>query len=156
MLKKVFLWAREVNPSQPLSVGVWNPALAELGKYQLENSDIITYHNYGDRQNHQNMVDSLRVYDRPLICTEYMARTRNSLFRNIIPMLKEQNVGAYNWGLVAGKSNTVYAWDNPMPAGGEPRIWFHDIFRKDGSAFDTSEINLIKRLSEQKQPVPVR
>ena len=71
-------------------------------------------------------------------------------------MLKEQNVGAYNWGLVAGKSNTVYAWDNPMPDGGEPRIWFHDIFRKDGSAFDTSEINLIKRLSEQKQPVPVR
>ena len=71
-------------------------------------------------------------------------------------MLKEQNVGAYNWGLVAGKSNTVYAWDNPMPDGGEPRIWIHDIFRKDGSAFDTSEINLIKRLSEQKQPVPVR
>jgi hypothetical protein len=149
LLKKVFEWAREVDPSQPLSVGVWDPALVELGEYQLEHSDVITYHNYGDRQIHQAMIDSLRAYNRPLICTEYMARTRNSLFKDIMPMLKEENIGAYNWGLVAGKSNTIYAWDNPMPDGKEPKIWFHDIFRKDGSPFDKSEIHLIKRLSEE-------
>ena len=126
----------------------------ELGEYQLENSDVITYHNYSDRQNHQAMIDSLRAYDRPLICTEYMARTRNSLFKDIMPMLKEENVGAYNWGLVAGKSNTIYAWDNPMPDGREPKTWFHDIFRKDGSPFDRTEIALIKRLSKTEELVP--
>jgi hypothetical protein len=62
-------------------------------------------------------------------------------------MLKEENIGAYNWGLVSGKSNTIYAWDTPMPDGREPKIWFHDIFRKDGSPYDKNEVALIKTLA---------
>jgi hypothetical protein len=147
LLRKVFQWAREANPSQPLSVGVWNKQLVDLGKFQLENSDVITYHNYADQQEHQGWIDSLRSFGRPLICTEYMARTRNSLFATIMPMLKEEKVAAYNWGLVAGKSNTIYAWDTPMPDGAEPKIWFHDIFRKDGSPYDRKEVQLIKELT---------
>lgn len=156
LLKKVFHWAREINPSQPLSVGVWNANLKELGSYQLENSDVITYHNYMDPETHQSWIDSLRSYNRPLICTEYMARTRNSLFKDIMPILKEENVAAYNWGLVAGKSNTIYAWDTPMPDGKEPAVWFHDIFRKDGTPYDINEINLIKELAlTEEEPAPV-
>ncbi|MEN8229548.1 MAG: cellulase family glycosylhydrolase [Bacteroidota bacterium] len=147
LLKNVFRWGREVNPSQPLTVGVWTPTLTELNKYQLENSDIITYHNYGVEELHRAAVDSLKAYNRPLICTEYMARSRGSRFENIMPLLKENNVGAINWGLVSGKSNTIYAWDSPMPDGGEPVIWFHDIFRQDGTVFDQSEIELIKKLT---------
>jgi len=147
LLKKVFQWAREVNPSQPLSVGVWNKELTDLGKYQLENSDVITYHNYMDKQTHQQWIDSLQAFGRPLICTEYMARTRNSLFKDILPLLREENVGAYNWGLVSGKSNTIYAWDTPMPDGREPKVWFHDIFRKDGTPFDVAEVKLIEEVS---------
>ncbi|MBL7856358.1 MAG: cellulase family glycosylhydrolase [Cyclobacteriaceae bacterium] len=149
LLTKVFQWGREVNPSQPLSVGVWNGDLKELNEFQLLHSDVITYHNYSDRENHQALIDSLRVYGRPLICTEYMARTRNSFFETIMPMLKNENVGAYNWGLVAGKTNTMYAWDMPMPDGKEPRVWFHDIFRKDGTPYDEKEISLIKSLTAQ-------
>lgn len=157
LLKNVFSWAREVNPSQPLSVGLWNTELKELGQYQLEHSDVLTYHNYSDRSTHQEWIDSLRVHDRPLICTEYMARTRNSLFKDIMPMLKEENVGAYNWGLVAGKSNTIYAWDTPMPDGKEPRVWFHDIFRKDGTPFSEKEIQVIKGLTfAEKEPAEVQ
>ena len=147
LLKKVFQWGREVNPSQPLSVGVWNKELTDLGKYQLENSDVITYHNYMDKQTHQKWIDSLQAFRRPLICTEYMARTRNSLFKDILPLLREENVGAYNWGLVSGKSNTIYAWDTPMPDGREPKVWFHDIFRKDGTPFDVAEVKLIEEVS---------
>jgi hypothetical protein len=76
-----------------------------------------------------------------------MARTRGSLFENIMPMLKQENIGAYNWGFVAGKTNTMYAWDTPMPTGKEPKLWFHDILRKDGSPFDKKEIELIKSLT---------
>lgn len=147
LLKKVFQWAREVDPLQPLSVGVWNKELTDLGKYQLENSDVITYHNYMDKQTHQQWIDSLQAFGRPLICTEYMARTRNSLFKDILPLLREENVGAYNWGLVSGKSNTIYAWDTPMPDGREPKVWFHDIFRKDGTPFDVAEVKLIEEVS---------
>ena len=141
----------------PLSVGLWDKSLVDLGQYQLDNSDVITYHNYGDRETHQQWIDSLRVYGRPLICTEYMARTRNSLFKDIMPLLKEENIGAINWGLVAGKSNTIYAWDTPMPDGKEPEIWFHDIFKPDGTPYDIEEVELIKELAAaEEEPAPAR
>lgn len=149
LLQKVFQWGRKVNPSQPLSVGVWNKDLVDLNKYQLEYSDVITYHNYGDSVDHKQWIDSLKSYQRPLICTEYMARTRNSTFASILPILKRNNIAAYNWGLVAGKTNTIYAWDTPMPDGAEPEIWFHDIFRKDGTSYKEEEVRLINELGKK-------
>ncbi len=154
LLKKVFEWARTVNPSQPLSVGVWNLSLKELTAYQIEHSDITTYHNYGDPKDHQKWIDTLRsVSKRPLICTEYMARTRNSLFSNIMPLLKKEKIGAYNWGLVAGKTNTKYAWDQPVKDGREPVLWFHDIFHKDGTPYKQAEVDTIKALTGKKDLV---
>lgn len=147
LLEKAFQWGREVNPSQPLSAGVWSKELVDLNNYQLANSDVTTYHNYSDEVEHKKWIDSLKTYGRPLICTEYMARTRGSKFANIMPMLKAENIGAYNWGLVAGKTNTMYAWDTPMPDGKEPKVWFHDIFRKDGTVFSKEEVKLIKSLT---------
>lgn len=147
LLENVFKWGREVNPSQPLSVAVWNKDLIDLNKYQLAHSDVTTYHNYMELDVHLLWIDSLRTYGRPLICTEYMARTRGSRFDNIMPMLKNEMIGAYNWGLVAGKTNTIYAWDAPMPDGKEPKVWFHDIFRKDGTPYKKEEVALIKKLT---------
>jgi hypothetical protein len=147
LLEKVFQWGREVNPSQPLSAGVWRYDLTALNKFQLSHSDIITYHNYSDPVSHQVMIDSLKKYNRPLVCTEYMARKHNSLFTNIMPMLKEQNIGAINWGLVSGKTNTIYAWDTPIPDGSEPELWFHDIFRKDGTPYRGDELQMILDLT---------
>lgn len=150
LLQKAFEWGREINPSQPLSAGVWRKDLIDLNNYQLASSDVITYHNYSTPDEHKQWIDSLRTYGRPLICTEYMARTRGSLFDNIMPMLKEENIAAYNWGLVSGKTNTIYAWDTPMPDGKEPKVWFHDIFRKDGTPYNKKEVELIKSLTSQK------
>ncbi len=147
LLEQIFTWGREVNPSQPLSAGVWNDKLVDLNKYQLENSDVITYHNYENDTAHLKVIDSLRKFDRPLICTEYMARTRGSRFANVMPLLKKENIAAFNWGFVSGKTNTIYAWDAPIPGGGEPKVWFHDIFRKDGTAFSNEEVRLIRSLT---------
>lgn len=148
LLQKIFSWGRTINPDQPLSAGVWDLRLNELNQFQLENSDVITYHNYMDEKEHLKWIDSFLVKTgRPLICTEYMARTRGSRFDNIMPLLKERNIAAINWGLVAGKSNTIYAWDTPIPDGSEPKVWFHDIFRKDGTAYSEEEVRLIKSLT---------
>ena len=76
-----------------------------------------------------------------------MARSRNSTFQNTMPILKNENVGAYNWGLVAGKTNTIYAWDTPIADGSEPELWFHDIFRKDGTPYKQEEVDVIKELT---------
>lgn len=148
LLKNVFSWAREVNPAQPLSVGVWNLDLKELNKFQVENSDLITYHNYMEPEIHEEWIDSLKTFGRPMICTEYMARTRGNTFQNTMPMLKEHNIGAINWGLVSGKTNTIYAWDTPIENGDEPELWFHDVFRKDGTPYSEEEVNTIKSLNE--------
>ncbi|WP_316778241.1 cellulase family glycosylhydrolase [Pedobacter antarcticus] len=148
LLKKVFQWARTVNPTQPLSAGVWDFKLKELTDYQLKNSDVITYHNYDGVEEHQHAIDTLRsVSKRPLVCTEYMARSRNSLFSTIMPLLKKENISAYNWGLVDGKTNTKYTWDKPTPAGKEPELWFHEIFRKDGTPYKKDEVEVIKNLT---------
>lgn len=148
LLKNVFTWARSVNPDQPLSAGVWDWSFEELNEFQVANSDILTYHDYEDADWHKRVIQLLKMHGRPMICTEYMARTRNSMFSTVLPLLKEKNVGAINWGLVAGKSNTIYAWDTPIPDGSEPKIWFHDIFRKDGSPYSKDEIELIKKLTQ--------
>lgn len=128
----------------------WDDKFAELNKSQLENSDVITYYNYVYIDQHKKRIDELRTYGRPLICTEYMARRNGSLFQTIMPLLKAENVGAINWGFVSGKTNTIFAWDTPMPGGKEPELWFHDIFRKDGTPFSTDEVNKIKKATVKK------
>jgi hypothetical protein len=148
LLEKAFAWGREVDPDQPLSAGIWSDRLTTLNAFQLSNSDVITYHNYDLPAAHQKAIDTLRQYDRPLICTEYMARTRWSTFFNVMPMLKKDNVAAINWGLVTGKTNTKYAWDAPMRNGAEPPVWFHDIFRPDGTPFDPTETAFIRSLTQ--------
>lgn len=150
LLKSVFTWARAVNPSQPISVGIWDWSFHELNAFQAINSDIITYHDYEAPEWHQRVIDMLKCFGRPMICTEYMARTRNSRFANIMPLLKKENIGAINWGLVDGKSNTKYAWDTPLPDGGEPTEWFHEVFRKDGTPYRQDEIDVIKKLNDKK------
>jgi hypothetical protein len=150
LLQKTFQWAREINPSQPLTAGIWNWDLKELSVWQIANSDVVTYHNYDDETGHHKTIDAFRnLYSGPLICTEYMARNNGSKFNNIMPLLKKQNIGAYNWGLVAGKTNTIYKWDTPMSSGEEPKVWFHDIFRKDGTPYSQAEVDLIKSLTNK-------
>jgi hypothetical protein len=95
------------------------------------------------------VVQLLKANGRPLICTEYMARPRNSRFSTTLPMLKRENVGAINWGLVEGKTNTKYAWDTPMASGAEPIEWFHEVFRKDGTPYHQDEADLIKQLNSK-------
>jgi hypothetical protein len=152
LLEKIFNWGEEVDPEQPLSAGVWDDHLDVLNVFQLSHSDVITYHNYEGPEGHQRCIDTLRKYGRPLICTEYMARLRNSTFFNIMPMLRREDVAAINWGLVTGKTNTKYAWDTPMPDGAEPKVWFHDIFRPDGTPFDPKETAFIRQLTMNDPP----
>lgn len=157
LLAKTFAWAREVQPSQPLTSGVWlgnwgDPArLSPMERLQLDSSDIITFHNYGKLPDAKPCVENLRRYQRPIICTEYMARPAGSTFDPLLSYFKEQNVGAYNWGFVAGKTQTIYPWDSwKKTYTAEPPVWFHDIFRADGSAYDPEEVEFIRQVTGAK------
>ena len=148
LVKNIFAWAREVNPSQALTADIFNDH--DLNMFLVNNSDIITYHNYNDLGQHATVVQLLRLHGRPLICTEWMARHFDSKFQNVLPWLQKENVGAMNWGFVAGKTNTNYKWGEPVPDGSEPELWFHDILRIDGSPFDQAEIDTIKAVNSRR------
>ncbi len=154
LLKKAFAWAREMNPSQPITSAVWlghweNPAkLSAMEKFQLEESDVITFHNYEPLNGAKQCVESLRRYHRPIICNEYMARPVGSTFDPVLGYFKSQHVGGYNWGFVSGKSQTIYPWDSwKKTYTSEPPLWFHDIFRQDGTAYKPEEVSYIKSLT---------
>jgi hypothetical protein len=149
LLANLFIWARTINPSQPITVGFYDSdkRLDSINQLSLSKSDVISYHCYGDSLTHQELIDSLKRFGKPLICTEYMARKRGSTFQNILPMLKKENIAAINWGLVAGKTNTIFAWDELSPEGNEPKLWFHDIFRRDGTPFNKIETALIQQMT---------
>ncbi|MGX1929635.1 cellulase family glycosylhydrolase [Flagellimonas sp. 2504JD4-2] len=156
LLQKAFGWAREINPSQPICSDVWRAGHLDLNKmdaidkFCYENSDVINFHSYYGPETTEKMVEMLSASGRPLICTEYMARTAGSTFETILPIFKKHKVAAYNWGLVNGKSNTIYPWSSwESPFTNEPEVWFHDIFREDGAPFSEDEAVFIKTIISQ-------
>lgn len=154
LLEKTFAWARAARPSQPLTSGVWignwgDPEkLSPMERLQLEQSDIITFHNYGPLADLKKCVANLRRYGRPILCTEYMARPAGSTFEPHLGWMREQGVSAYNWGFVAGKTQTQYPWDSWKQAyTAEPPVWFHEIFRADGRPYRAEEVAYIRRVT---------
>jgi Cellulase (glycosyl hydrolase family 5) len=154
LLKQVFTWARAANPSQPLTAAPWHgdwskdDKLSAMNRFLFESSDIITFHRYENLAATKKSVESLKRFGRPILCTEYMARPAGSTFETILPYLKEQNVGAYCWGFVAGKTQTIYPWDSwQKKYDAEPKVWFHDILRASGKPYSETEVKLIKELT---------
>ena len=155
LLKKVMRWAREVNPSQPLTVGLWQGnhklwgtpgALRPLERFMVENSDVISFHAYDEPEIVKEKIVELKKYNRPLLCTEYMARTNGSTFEKILPILKENQIHAINWGFVSGKTNTIFPWSSwNTPFDSIPKIWFHDVYRTDKTPFSEQEIEFLKQ-----------
>jgi hypothetical protein len=154
LLPQVFSWARSVDPRQPLTSGVWDgewgdPASrSAIAGIQLANSDVITFHCYAEPATFESRIAELAPQGRPMLCTEYMARPMGSTIGGVLPVAKRHNVGAINWGLVAGRTQTYFpwdSWDHPYPA--VPKVWFHDLLRPDGRAFQDSESQMIRSLS---------
>jgi hypothetical protein len=151
LLPQVFEWARSADPTQPLTSGVWHDNLSEdklepVPKIQLEESDIVSFHNYGWPESFEAHVVALERFHRPIVCTEYMARPEGSTFDQILPLAKKYHVGAVNWGFVAGKTQTYLPWDSwqhPYIAT-PPPVWFHEVFRQDYAPYREREIEIIR------------
>ncbi|MBC7826554.1 MAG: cellulase family glycosylhydrolase [Chitinophagaceae bacterium] len=154
LLKNAFQWARAVSPVQPLTSGVWagnwaaSDSLKPIEKVQLEESDVISFHNYENAAEFEKRIQWLQPYGRPILCTEYMARGNGSFFATSLPIAKKYMVAAYNWGLVDGKSQTKYAWDSwKKQYTAAPKLWFHEIFQTNGKPYKKEETDLIRKLT---------
>lgn len=154
LLTRAFEWAREVSPSQPITSAVWN-SLGKIGsansekfnEFMLSNSDVISFHSYENYRKLNQTILRLKKLGRPVICTEYLARPKSNFFE-CLPIMKKHKVGCFNWGLVSGKTQTIYPWTSwILRSKFEPKMWFHDIFQKDGTPFSKDEIEVIKNLT---------
>jgi hypothetical protein len=159
LVPQIFAWARTVHPVQPLTSGIWHgddwssaDKMPPMARVQIEQSDVISFHNYGWPEQFEERIQQLQQFHRPIFCTEYMARGAGSLFDTILPIAKKYNVAAINWGLVAGKSQTYLPWDSwQRPyVDRQPTIWFHDVFYVDGKPYRQREVEIIRSLTSQK------
>ncbi len=153
LLPQVFQWARAVGPRQPLTSGVWHGSWegsqrSAISGIQLDNADVTTFHCYGDPATFESRIGELAPLGRPMICTEYMARTLGSTVEGVLPVARRHNVGAFNWGLVAGKTQTYFPWDSwDQPCTSIPKTWFHDLLQPDGRPHRDADIQTIQRLT---------
>ncbi|TMJ14087.1 MAG: 1,4-beta-xylanase [Alphaproteobacteria bacterium] len=159
LLPQVFAWARAQQPVQPLSSAVWigpdwspgAPTLNSIQRTQLQESDVITFHNYDWPESFEARITQLRRYGRPLICSEWMARSAGSTPDAILPIAHRENVGMVNWGLVKGAIQTNYPWDSwerPYTLQ-QPVVWFHDLLQPDGTPYRQREAEIFSRLSAE-------
>jgi hypothetical protein len=155
LLPQAFAWARAAGAEQPLTSGVWKgdwstaEKMTAMDRLQIELSDVVTFHNYDAPTELEKRINWLKRYNRPLICTEYMARGNGSFFFGSLPVAKVHNVGMINWGFAQGKTQTNLPWDSwQRPyVDREPSVWFHEIFRNDGQPYLVEEVEFIRRMS---------
>jgi len=139
-----------------LTSGVWNhddwspgASLTAIESIQLTQSDIISFHDYNWPEKFEARVQQLRKYNRPIICTEYLARGAGSTIDNTLPVGKRLDVGMINWGFVLGKTQTNFPWDSwQRPYTLEPPVvWHHDLLRPDGTPYRQREVEILRTLS---------
>lgn len=154
LLKEAFVWVRAMNPKQPIMASVWTgdwtkgADIPALNKFALENSDIVQFHIYHGPKIARDWIKILQEYNRPIVCGEYMSRKTGCTFETILPIFKEHRIAAINWGFVAGRSQTNYPWESwTKQYTAEPEMWFHDIFRPDGTPYSKDEVAFIKAIT---------
>lgn len=154
LLKKSFEWARAAKPTQPLTSAIWvgdwstHDVMKPIEKLQVEQSDVISFHNYDKPEEFEKRIVQLKRYKKPLLCTEYMARPNGSTFASSLPVAKKHSVAMFNWGFVSGKSQTIFPWDSwTKTYTSEPPVWFHDIFRTDGKPYKKDETDFISNIT---------
>ncbi len=162
LLPMVFKWAKSINPIQPITSAVWIinetswekedfSKMSKTEQIQIENSDIISFHCYASPEVFEQKIIELKTHNKPLICTEYLARSNNSTPITYLPIAVKHNVGVINWGFAEGKEGTKYPWESweKSRSSLEPTQWHHLLFRKDYTPYITKEIEAIKNAREK-------
>lgn len=155
LLELVWDWAEGVNPTQPLTVGVFlmqssrHPERASsVARTALERSDVISFHCYGAEPVLERSIQGLGALRRPLVCTEWMGRPTSP--PALIDVFRRSGVGCYTWGLVDGWSQTRFPWTSWVRRGTDRTPWFHELLHGDGSPYDAAEIAAFRNATQRR------
>ena len=147
LLHACLSWVRAVDPMQPLTVGIWAPIPA-LNRFQLGCSDVVSFHHYGGAESLEKKITALQSrHQRPVLCTEWMARPLGSRVQSHLPVFHKTRVGCFCWGLVSGRTQTIHGWRD-RPGTPPPAVWHHDLLHPDGTPYDSAEIELMRQCTE--------
>jgi len=153
LVEYLFQWAREVDPSQPLSV-CWNG-------HDL--SDVINFHTYMQpglsapegapaRVDFLTELEWARAWKRPILCTEWLARPFGNRVQNVLPFFSRYQIGWYSMGLCAGgPTQAQYPWNWPIGSP-VPEEWFHCWLYPDGRPYKFEEILMVRDFKFQQPP----
>ncbi len=156
LMRAAFAWAREAAPSQPLTVGAWrigrqgeSPYAHPIDLDALALSDVISFHAYCSLARMRFVTEALEGLGRPVFCTEWMARGLGSRITDQLPHLRSRKIGAFQWGLVKGRTQTHLPWPgvelDSTPGDGVEE-WFHDLLAEDGAPYAPAELEAIHSL----------
>jgi hypothetical protein len=157
MLPQVFQYVRAGTPSQPVTSGLYkgdwsSPAkLSPVQKIQIELSDFISFQNYDGPQEFEKRVQWLKAFNRPIMCTGFLARNQGSTVENILPIALKYDVGALVGDLVQGKTMRFLPWDSWQTpyVDHEPSVWTQDLFRSTGPLYEPKDADIIRNMIAQ-------
>ncbi|MEE1013636.1 MAG: cellulase family glycosylhydrolase [Clostridia bacterium] len=159
-LKRIFEIAREIDPDAPLTSGIWRNENAqgdtlEVEQFCLDNSDVISYHCYGDIELQVKMIRMLKKYNRPIMNTEWLARPLKCNIFDLFPLFYLEKVSCFMWGFVAGKYQTYEFYNGQWEkyekgtlGDFDFRLWYHDLYRPAHRPYDPKETELIRRICD--------
>ena len=121
----------------------------------LAGSDIISFHNYGNKEQLENEIKELKKHNRPLINTEWMNRQNGSTIATNLEVFYKEKVGCMLWGLINGKTQTDLPWGH-RPGDPISNVWQHDLFHGDFKLYDPIEIATIKIMQVRRMGMRLR
>lgn len=157
-----FYWARNIGPIHPLTVGAWKMSMPwemtgiapfdnPIDRTALAISDLVSFHAYCRPHSLIGIIHKLSALGRPLMCTEWLARTIGSRLEEQLPIFNEHRIGAWQWGLVRGRTQTHIPWPPVRSAipgyHEETSEWFHDLLHENGTPMSEEEVKLIGELT---------
>jgi len=83
--------------------------------------------------------------------TEWLHRPNGNTIKDLLPWMKEEKIGAWQWGMIQGKTQTNLSWNTMGETGipdANPALWQHDILYPDGTPYREEEVALYKKLGK--------
>lgn len=135
LVELTFQWVREIGASQPLTVSEWSGAKNNNWPYNY--SDIASFHGYMNASGLLGAINELRKTQRPIVCTEWLARQAGTNIPVDLPVFKRQGVGTFQWSLINGRMHCERSWTS---FGSSNNPWFHDCLYNDGKPYKADEV----------------
>jgi hypothetical protein len=149
-------WCREMSPIQPITSSIFwdtyinadtiSPAIKRRSDVEAM-MDVHNFHHYQVAEDHMKGLDVMinrlkKISNRPLVCTEAIARTTGATFPRTFVGFSKYNVHFFTWGLYMCDMNWTVSWGRSTYEPFEPM--FHELLHPDGEPYDYRDLQWLR------------